>query len=168
MPGQNDYIFVLWADRFDEAAASLFITEFRKAGLKAKLVGLSGYTASGAHGLALSTDLTLDQALPLAYQASCVVAPCGPAALRRLGNDPRLIDLLDKARLSQALFVVPQAGAASLASITGWKAGQAAPLGYPDSQDLVDFVQRLANQLAASRHAPAAKPVSTVSSRPKL
>ena len=65
----NDYVLVLWAERFDEAAATIFVTVLREAGLRVKVVGLTPPPVSGAHGLALVPDLSLDQALPLAALA---------------------------------------------------------------------------------------------------
>lgn len=35
-------IFVLWAANFDEAAASVFVSELRNAGLRVQVVGLHG------------------------------------------------------------------------------------------------------------------------------
>ncbi len=72
---QDKIAFVLWADRFDETLAALFVAELRKAGLRVKLVSLVGQPSSGAYGLTLVPDLTLEQALPMAHQASCVVIP---------------------------------------------------------------------------------------------
>ena len=40
MSRTRSYMFVLWADRFDESAATVFVTEFRIAGLHTKLVSL--------------------------------------------------------------------------------------------------------------------------------
>ena len=87
MSGTRSYMFVLWADRFDKSAATVFVTEFRIAGLRTKLVSLVSHASAGAYGLALAPDLTLDQALPLAGRAACVVIPGGAAAIRRLGDD---------------------------------------------------------------------------------
>ena len=65
MSRTRHYMFVLWADRFDESAATVFVTEFRIAGLRTKLVSLVSHASAGAYGLALAPDLTLDQALAL-------------------------------------------------------------------------------------------------------
>ena len=56
MSKPDNYIFVLWADKFEEVTATVFITELRKAGLRAKLVGLTRQQTSGAYGLALAPD----------------------------------------------------------------------------------------------------------------
>lgn len=92
------YIFVLWGDQFDEAAAVLAITQLREAGHCVKVVGLNGACVKGAHGLGLLADLTLDQALPLADQAIGVVIPCTITGLARVENDPRVGAFLRKVR----------------------------------------------------------------------
>jgi transcriptional regulator GlxA family with amidase domain len=111
---QDKIVFVLWADRFDETLAALFVAELRKAGLRVKLVSLAGQPSSGAYGLTLVPDLTLEQALPMAQQASCVVIPCGDAGLKRLKNDPRIQQFLVQTHAAGAMFVVDQSGVVDL------------------------------------------------------
>jgi hypothetical protein len=98
----KDHCFVLWADRFDEVAAVVFVAELRRAGLRVRLVGLPGPGFVGLHGLALSPDLTLDEALAHPGRLACLVAPCDGPGLARAINDPRLADLLDQAAAMDA------------------------------------------------------------------
>ncbi len=98
---QDKIAFVLWADRFDETLAALFVAELRQ-------------PSSGAYGLTLVPDLTLEQALPMAHQASCVVIPCGDAGLKRLKNDPRLQAFLAMTCSAGATLVVNQSGVPEL------------------------------------------------------
>ena len=42
MTSADGVVFVLWGSQFDEAPATIFITEFRNAGLRVKVVGLHG------------------------------------------------------------------------------------------------------------------------------
>ena len=91
-------IFVLWGEHFDEAAAVIFITTLREAGLRVKIVGLSGSCVKGAHGLGLLADLTLDEALTLADQAICVVIPCTTQNFQRVKGDPRVGEFLERVR----------------------------------------------------------------------
>ncbi|MCB0206497.1 MAG: DJ-1/PfpI family protein, partial [Anaerolineae bacterium] len=72
-------IFVLWANNFDEAAASVFITELRDAGLRVQVVGLHGQQIAGAHGLVLGPDVRMDEAQRYGDDARCLIIP---AALR--------------------------------------------------------------------------------------
>lgn len=98
MPDQEQYgqgyVFALWAEQFDETIATTFITEFRKLGLRAKVVGLDGNKAKGRYGLGLLIDMTLGEAVQLAEHAICIIVPCRRANLRRVSADPRLHILL--------------------------------------------------------------------------
>ncbi len=106
----KDHCFVLWADRFDEVAAVAFVAELRRVGLRVRLVGLPGPSFVGVHGLALTPDLTLDEALAQAAQLACLVAPSDPPALARAANDPRLAELLEQAAaLDAPLFAGSEA-----------------------------------------------------------
>ena len=119
MSRTHSYMFVLWADRFDEFAATVFVTEFRIAGLRTKLVSLVSHASAGAYGLALAPDLTLDQALPLACRAACVVIPGGAAAVQPAGRRPAVRIFLAEAHARGALFVVGIDGERALGGILG-------------------------------------------------
>lgn len=162
MVAANDYIFVLWADRFDESAATIFVTEFRMAGMRTKLVSQVSHASVGAYGLALSPDLTLDQAMPFAHRAACVVIPGGEAALRRLGTDPRLRDFLTQASAHGALFVVGSDGEWALGGILGGEASPDKVLAFSGRSALVDCAGRVARRLAlrlpSGNYAPSSLP----------
>ena len=98
----NDYVFVLWGDKFEEAAATIFVTAFREAGIRVKVIGLTAQRISGAHGLALVPDLTLDQALRLASNAVCVILPYTSRGIKRLRNDPRIMEFFSLANSNNA------------------------------------------------------------------
>ena len=143
MPGQG-YIFVLWADNFEEVAATVFISELREAGLRVKVIGLTGPRSRGAHGLVLVPDLTLDQALPLACQASCLVIPCLASNFKGLKNDPRLSQFFEQVRLVQARFIINETFLADLFSLVSWTHPVSELLlVYPDNQEMVDFARKL-------------------------
>ncbi len=140
---QDKLAFVLWADRFDETIAALFVAELRKAGLRVKLVSLAGQPSSGAYGLTLVPDLTLEQALPLAQQASCVVIPCGDAGLKRLKSDPRLQEFLVQTHEAGVPFVVNQAGVTDLARCNWPFSSRPEPVVYSDGEDAMGAVRRV-------------------------
>lgn len=148
MTRRRNYMFVLWAERFDESAASVFVTEFRLAGLRTKLVSLVSHASAGACGLALAPDLTLDQALPLAARAACVVIPGNATAIRRLGDDPRLRDFLTQAHRCGALFVVGAGGEGALGGVLGGAIAPVDVLAFPGRPDLVEYAGRVTRQLA--------------------
>lgn len=141
MPNAQDYVFVLWGDRFEEAVATIFITTLREAGLRVKVVGLSQRRIRGVHGLTLVPDLTLEEALPLAPQTTCLIIPCQAACLNRLASDPRLADFIRQA--NQATFVVgngsPEPG--------GLPALSHRITIYPDQENLVAFAREIAQQI---------------------
>ncbi|HRW06446.1 MAG TPA: hypothetical protein P5121_15185 [Caldilineaceae bacterium] len=100
------YIFVLWGRNFDEAAATIFVTELRQAGRRVKVVGLDGELPVGMNGLALAPDIPLSKALPYANRTICVIVPCQAGHWPRLQQDPRLVDLISDSQQAGAILVV--------------------------------------------------------------
>jgi len=143
----RDYVFVLWGDGFDETVATIFVTELREAGLLVKVVGLTPRQISGARGLALVPDLTLDQALPLAAQAIGLIIPAAAGQSQWLNNDPRLGQFFEQASSNQARFVMgsrPEIGQAELelpASVQG------KVMVYPEAEGVMKFARELAGLL---------------------
>ena len=149
MSNSNGYIFLLWGERFEEAVATIFVTELREAGLRVKMVGLTLRRISGSHGLVLVPDLTLDQALPLATQATCLVIPHSTYGLKRLKNDPRLREFFDQALANQARLVLAQLNETDLADLgLSHMPAVEQVMVYPvNSIKLVEFARQLANSL---------------------
>lgn len=85
---------VLWGEQCDEVAAVLFVTTLRAVGLRVWIVGISGRRNNGAHGLALVTDMALDEALLLAPQTVAVIIPGSTEQWEHFLNDPRLVEFL--------------------------------------------------------------------------
>ncbi|MEZ4769917.1 MAG: DJ-1/PfpI family protein [Caldilineales bacterium] len=146
MPEKRDRCFVLWADRFDEAAAALFVTEFRKAGLKTNLVQVTGQHTTGANGLALVPDMAIDDARALASRAACVVVPCDTAAVRQTSSDPRVAAFLSEALASGVELIIGER-AIELAPWNGSLA-QATVRSYSAEQSVQRFARRIAHRLA--------------------
>ena len=143
MANYKDYIFVSWGDGFDEVAATIFITEFRKAGLRVKVVALTPRRLSGAHGLALGTDMTLEQALRVADKAICVVLPGATSKIAQLTNDPRLSEFFSRARSGEARFIVGQVDNKDMAELMG---GPDVAV-YPSRDELLEFAEDVAREL---------------------
>jgi len=146
MANYKDYIFVLWGDGFDEVAATIFITEFRKAGLRVKVVALTPRRLSGAHGLALGTDMFLEQARRVAHKALCVVLPGSTSRLAQLANDPRLSEFFNLARDNKARFIVGQVDNGDMADLLGGADADVAS--YPPKEELLEFAREVAGSLA--------------------
>lgn len=141
------YIFVLWGNEFEEATASIFITVLREAGLRVKVVGLTRPYICGSHGLVLLPDLTLDQALPLARNAVCVIIPYTSCGIRRLKNDPRIREFCHRAYANQAKFVLGQLDGISITDLDLLPSSVSDFLIYPDHENLVTFAQGIAKSL---------------------
>jgi len=150
MPKSHNYVFVLWGNKFEEATASIFITQLREAGLKVKVVGLTAKRLGGAHGLALVPDLTLDEALPLATQAICVILPYISRGIKRLKNDPRMPEFFSRAYSNNATFVIGQLTDVDVGDIGLLPEHRDNLLVYPDSEGLVEFARKLAGILAGA------------------
>ncbi len=150
MPKTRDHVFVLWGDKFEEAAAAIFVTELREAGLRVKVVGLTARRISGAHGLALAPDLTLDQALSLAAGAICLIIPYTSRGIKRLKNDPRLRKFFSRAGSNKAKFVIGQLNGIDIAEVGLFPTATNNLLIYPDHEDLVGFARQLAGLLSST------------------
>lgn len=144
------YVIVLWANDFEETAATLFVTELRRAGLRVKVVGLTRRRSPGVCGLALDPDLTLDDALPLAGKTVCVVIPCSSPRVKQLKNDPRLREFLAQVDLNQAKLVLSPLGEEELMDLQLF-AGSGKTLFYPSREDMLEFVWELAATLRQDR-----------------
>ncbi len=134
-------IFVLWATNFDEAAATVFITELRDAGLRVQVVGLHGQQIAGAHGLVLSPDIRLDEAQRYGGQARCLIIPAPLRCLAPLEDDPRLRRLVQEAQAAGARIVAADADYAATHLLS---AGVEV---YPPGEDVFAFARRLARSL---------------------
>ncbi len=140
--------FVLWGEQCDEAAAALFVTNLRAAGLRVWVVGVSGKRLTGAHGLGLMTDLALDQAIALAPAVICLILPCDSERLARLLNDPRLVTLLQAgaAQRTQFLLAGKEGDTASAHHLADLFAGLQVGF-YPAADTLLPFIQQLIDTL---------------------
>lgn len=148
MPIRRAEHFVLWGAHCDEAVAAIFVTTLRAAGLRVKVVGISGRRWTGAHGLTLTPDLALGQALRLATHTRCVIIPCNLAQLPGFLNDPQLGEFLACAGRAQAVFVVQQASPLPTHLLAG-----ADLRVYPLGAALVPFAQQFAVELVQRERA---------------
>lgn len=147
MVNNNDYVFVLCGNDFEEAAASIFVSELREAGLRVKIVGLTAQRISSAHGLTLIPDLTLDQALPLASKTACLIIPYTSGGINRLKNDPRLREFCHQAYTNQTKLVVGQLNDIDIADLALFPANTTDIMMYPDHENLVTFARELVGLL---------------------
>lgn len=145
MPKADDTVFILWGNGFDEAATTIFVTELRRAGLRAKIVGLTRRRSIGTYGLVLEPDLTLEMALPLTASAVCLIVPYTSSGHNRLANDPRLSEFFELIQASGARFILGPLDETDL---------ELFPLAIDklvinlESEDLIKFARNLARSLA--------------------
>lgn len=144
-PGQ---VLILWSDYFDEVAATIFTTELREAGLAAKVVGLAGRQATGLHGVLLGADLTLADALRVAQRALGIILPCTAATVRRIDNDPRVYELLQRACQNGALVILQQADALAGSRLNDLSLPSGNVVVYGEADDLINFARTLALTLS--------------------
>lgn len=145
-------VLVLWAERFDEAATVRFVTAFRKAGLRTKLVSLGSRPSAGAHGLVLMADWTLEEALSRARGVRCVVVPAPGAGFQRVTNDPRVEALLGWLSTQDPLLIVGPLEARPMAQRMGLSF-----VDWGDDEARDQIIQRVISYMAATSSAPGEK-----------
>jgi protein deglycase len=82
------------ADGFEEIEAVTLIDVLRRAGFSVETCGLNSLQASGSHGITITADMTLDQALECAWDL--IVIPGGMPGATNLRDDARIGKLLEK------------------------------------------------------------------------
>lgn len=147
MLSDGGFALVLWAPGFDEVAAAVFVTSLRSAGVRVKLVSLSRQLACGSHGLGLVPDLSLEDALPIARDALCVVLPCGSSYIPRLALDPRVRELLVLAQANHATVVARTGAEAILAKMALVKPGAGDWVAFSSRDGLLSLAHDLSGAL---------------------
>jgi hypothetical protein len=133
-------VFVLWGQGFDEIAASIFVGELRRSGIRVKLVGLHSRQITGQHGITLVPDITLEQALYRANRTCCIIIPAPLLALQQFSYDPRLAELLRLTAENQALIVVDAFPTADVQASNRFLPSLHNGLEYPQLEELISFV----------------------------
>ncbi len=156
-------VLVLWSDHFDEVAAAALVTAFRRAGIRARLVGLQQGGVRGSSGLTLIPDMTLEQALQLVERVLLVAIPASAGAVELLDNDPRVRELLAQTYARQATVVTSIEAAPTVAALLGNPAGELPIHTYAADLDFTDAVESL---IAAIRRRPEARPLLSADTPP--
>ena len=145
----HTHILVLWGNRFDEVAATIFVTELRKGGLPVKLMGMYCGQARGAYGLALVPDISLDQAQDLLPQVRCLIIPAPLHSLQQYRNDPRLHAFLHQLLENQGQIIVQDGDLEALEGFAARLFTGERVRTYPLGAALLDFARDLALDLQA-------------------
>ncbi|MCD8376566.1 MAG: DJ-1/PfpI family protein [Oscillospiraceae bacterium] len=88
-------VYILLADGFEEAEAIVPADLLRRAGVQVALVGVTGESVSGAHGVRVQSDLLLSQVNPANLEL--LMLPGGLGGVEALGNCPAAMDLISQA-----------------------------------------------------------------------
>ncbi len=143
----NRTALVFWSDYCDEMAATTFVTVLRKQGVRVKIVGAALGRVVGSNGIALLPDITLEQAIPLADQASAVIVPGGISAVRKLDNDPRVRKLMNRAYAQHALFISSADAVSELATLLAGEHPNPLVVSYPDGWEMIEYAHQLGERL---------------------
>lgn len=142
-------VLVLWGERYDEVAATVFTSTLRQRGLRVYLVGLDGPAAIGNTGIIINVDRTLGQAAPLAAQAACIVVPCDRVVYLRAENDPRFDAWMAEAARPPCRIVLQDGDVAKQTALSRIPVAPAQIVTYGGRRDLLHFADELASLLLA-------------------
>jgi protein deglycase len=82
------------AEGFEEIEAVTLVDVLRRAGFRVETCGLNSLQVRGSHGIAITADITIDQALKDAWDL--IVLPGGMPGATNLRDDERVGKLLEK------------------------------------------------------------------------
>lgn len=85
-------VLVPLAEGFEEIEAVTLVDLLRRAGIEVHLASLSGHQVTGSHGIAVTADMSLDEARDDQYDM--ILLPGGMPGSDHLKNDDRVIGLL--------------------------------------------------------------------------
>ena len=88
-------VYILLADGFEEAEALVPADLLRRAGAEVKLVGVTGQVVTGAHGIAVVSDLTVEQAQ--AEGMELLVIPGGLPGVTNVAASAKAMELVEAA-----------------------------------------------------------------------
>lgn len=117
-------VYVLLAEGFEEIEALTTVDLLRRAGVAVSMVGVTGTTVSGAHGISVSTDCSIDAFDP--DQAEMIVLPGGMPGTRNLYADDRVKravrDCVEKEKYVAAICAAPSVILGGMGLLQGKKA----------------------------------------------
>lgn len=120
-------IYVFFADGFEEIEALAPVDILRRGGLEVKTVGVTGETVTGAHGIAVNTDITIAEAVT--DDLCGIVLPGGIPGTPNLEANARVIEFLDYSR-QKDIITAAICAAPSILGHKGYLAGRKATC-YP-------------------------------------
>lgn len=85
-------VYILLGTGFEEAEAIVPADLLRRGGTDVALVGLTGSEVTGAHGITVKADVTLEQVIPDDIQA--LMLPGGMGGVESINASPRALELI--------------------------------------------------------------------------
>ena len=85
-------VYIFLADGFEEAEALVPADLLRRAGAEVKLVGVTGQSVSGAHGISVNSDISLDQVQEEAMEM--LVIPGGLPGVTNVAASAKAMELV--------------------------------------------------------------------------
>ena len=117
-------VYVLLAEGFEEVEALTPLDLLRRAGVEAKLVGVTGGLVRGSHGIGIQTDLPMDEADW--DKADMIVLPGGMPGTTNLYADSRVTDAVrkcyDEGKYVAAICAAPSVILGGMGLLKGRKA----------------------------------------------
>ena len=117
-------VYVLLAEGFEEVEALTPLDLLRRAGVEARLVGVTGDLVRGSHGIGIQTDLPMDEADW--DKADMVVLPGGMPGTTNLYADARVTDAVrmcyDEGKYVAAICAAPSVILGGMGLLKGRKA----------------------------------------------
>lgn len=122
-------VYILLARGFEESEALVPADLLKRAGANVILVATEGGLAvTGSHGFTITADITIDEIRK--EDMSCLVLPGGLPGTDLLGNNPRVLDLIEYAA-SRGAFIAAICAAPSILGKMRLLDGRNAAV-YPD------------------------------------
>ncbi len=129
-------VFILLARGFEECEALIPADLLKRAGANVILVATEGGLAvPGSHGFTVTADITIDELRK--EEMDCVILPGGLPGTTNLGNNPRVLDLIEYAA-NRGNFIAAICAAPSILGKMRLLDGRNAAV-YPDFAEALQY-----------------------------
>ncbi len=144
---------VLVADGFDESQVVGCVSVLRELGIACQLTSLAAGPVTGAHGLTVQPDTSLEAALT-GVTADLIVVPGGAACVGALSLDPRVRQLVEALTLNQGLLAVTALAGSAKVGHPLWELAMESVARQAAHQELDVFLKQTLIKVIRSAEAP--------------
>lgn len=138
--------YVILAEGFEEIEALAQIDVLRRAGIDVMSASVAGEYVTGAHGITVKSDITVDEALSLG-DAQGVILPGGMPGTTNIAKSEKAVELIKKVN-SQGGLVAAICAAPSCLGALGILKGKKATC-YPGFENALDGAEILYDDVVA-------------------